>query len=29
MTAQDLVHCAWHARMKLAKQIGHGMPVNT
>ena len=25
MTAQDLVHCASHARMKLAKQIGHGM----
>lgn len=27
MTTQDLVHCASHARMKLAKQIGHGMPV--
>ena len=27
MTAQDLVHCASHARMKLAKQIGHGMSV--
>ena len=27
MTAQDLVHCASHAKMKLAKQIGHGMSV--
>ena len=27
MTAQDLVHCASHARMKLPKQIGHGMSV--
>lgn len=27
MTAQDLVHCASHAKMKLSKQIGHGMSV--
>lgn len=27
MTAQDLVHCASPARMKLPKQIGHGMSV--
>lgn len=27
MTAQDLVHCASHARMKLPKQIGRGMSV--